>query len=166
MISFKQWLNESNTEVVINPKSPADVFAQIQPEEQYIITRYDEKMKYTFKALYSKKQDKLYAWWVGHAVHGQIARQYSVPETNTSALVSEEFANWAMDENKGGVYSVMYFNAKTRELDILLGGKFNNKQLEKSLIKYITGPRLKKFLSKFKSVKYKFYLNTRFKEYY
>lgn len=141
MLTFKQWLFERFEDVIINPKSPSDLWNQIRPD-----TRYEQAVEgyeYIFKALYDDRKGNWYVWWVGQGTHAGIAGRKGVVYDSWSSEYEDVI------DFKKPIIPHVYIDIKTRYLEILTGYKWPQKQKDQYL-NILKNGKGGKFLSKFK----------------
>lgn len=171
MLSFKQWLFESN-QILENPKSPQDVFRHFMPLEN--ISLANEVSQYVFKALYDTNKDKLYAWWVGSEYHGRVKNEkitYAAWMSN-NVRKTEDIA---FEPIKGKdtlhiagrpILPVIYFNVKKRYMEILMEEAWPQ-EARLNLMKVMKqGKQMSAFMSKFKKIEFKSWDHSTFKIYF
>lgn len=162
MLTFKEWLFESlkSSEISINPKSPIAAYQELLPAEKYREARGGDE--YVFKAIYASDKDKIYAWWAGADIHGEILHQFNIDYEFSSGggYLNQDFDDLIKDNIPYVVF--MYFNAKDRYMEISAD---TDRERDKNWHKLIYRGRFKTWASKFKTIKHMSFMNSKFKKF-
>ena len=165
MLSFRQWLNEGRDYTITNPSSPLEVYRAVGPDVMAPSFIPDnEEDKNVYKAIYSMKADKLYAWWVGNDYHDMIMHKKNITDSIKSEKITIEDIDNTIQRGLT-VASIIYFDVKKRTLEVHFSENILGSSATK-IKKYIEVGKFKSFAKKFRTVKYVEANSSNFRDYF
>jgi hypothetical protein len=159
MLTFKQFIIEAKlthgvggVPIMVNPRTPAQVFDKINSDERGATKRAEGSPVYKF--WFDVSKDKLYVWWFGDSTHTQIRTDFGI---------KANFGGKSTTEENNAIFG--YMNVSTRKLEILFNNNFDDSDVDEIIGFANSKKNFQPFKNKFKIFKTIGFSKSKFKKF-